>query len=102
MLDQMLVEVEIPEMELAHVTTGEAATIRLEAFPGQQLDGKLKRICPRAELRRKQQIFVGEIALPNNAGQFRPGMRGRVSIPAGHAALGWRLFHRAWQKLQLW
>lgn len=101
-LDQMIVEVEIPEAELAHVTTGTAATIRLEAFSGQQLDGPLKRICPRAELRRKQQVFVGEITLPNDAGQFRPGMRGRVSIPAGHAALGWRLFHRAWQKLQLW
>lgn len=101
-LDQMIVEVEIPEAELAHVTNGAAATIRLEAFSGQQLDGQLKRICPRAELRRKQQVFVGEIALPNDAGQFRPGMRGRVSIPAGQATLGWRLFHRAWQKLQLW
>lgn len=101
-LDQLIVEVEIPESELAHVATGAAATMRLEAFPGQQLDGTVKRICPRAELRRKQQVFVGEIALPNDAGQFRPGMRGRVSIPAGHAMLGWRLFHRAWQKLQLW
>lgn len=101
-LDQMIVEVEIPEAELAHVTTGASATIRLEAFAGQRLDGNLKRICPRAELRRKQQVFVGEIVLPNDAGQFRPGMRGRVSIPAGQASLGWRLFHRAWQKLQLW
>lgn len=101
-LDQMIVEVEIPEAELAHVATGATATIRLEAFFGQQLDGTLKRICPRAELRRKQQVFVGEIALPNDAGRFRPGMRGRVSIPAGYATLGWRLFHRAWQKLQLW
>ena len=101
-LDQMIIEVEIPEAELAHVTSGAAATIRLEAFPGQQLDGTLKRICPRAELRRKQQVFVAEIALPNDAGQFRPGMRGRVSIPAGQAMLGWRLFHRAWQKLLLW
>lgn len=101
-LDQMIVEVEIPEAELAHVATGSAATIRLEAFAGQQLDGNLKRICPRAELRRKQQVFIGEIALPNDASQFRPGMRGRVSLPAGQASLGWRLFHRAWQKLQLW
>lgn len=101
-LDQMIVEVEIPEAELAHVTAGAATTMRLEAFPGQKLEGTLKRICPRAELRRKQQVFVGEIALANDTGQFRPGMRGRVSIPAGHALLGWRLFHRAWQKLQLW
>ncbi len=101
-LDQMIVEVEIPEAELARVPAGSAATIRLEAFSGQQLEGTLKRICPRAELRRQQQVFVGEIALPNTAGQFRPGMRGRVSFPNGYATLGWRLFHRAWQKLQLW
>lgn len=101
-LDQLIVEVEIPEAELAHVPTGAEATIRLEAFPGQQLTGSMKRICPRAELRRQQQVFVGEIALPNEAGQFRPGMRGRVSIPNGYATLGWRLFHRAWQKMQLW
>lgn len=101
-LDQLLVEVEIPEAELAYVPADAAASIRLEAFPGQKLEGSLRRICPRAELRRKQQVFVGEILLPNESGAFRPGMRGRVSIPAGRATLGWRLFHRAWNKLRLW
>jgi RND family efflux transporter MFP subunit len=101
-LDQMIVEVEIPEAELASVRDRTAATIRLEAFAGDPLEGTLQRICPRAELRRKQQVFIGEIPLPNHANQLRPGMRGRVSLSAGQATLGWRLFHRALTKLRLW
>lgn len=101
-LDQMIVEVEIHEAELASVPDHASATIRLEAFPSHRLEGTLQRICPRAELRRKQQIFVGEIPLPNSTGQLRPGMRGRVSLAAGHSTLGWRLFHRALTKLRMW
>ncbi|MCX7419843.1 MAG: efflux RND transporter periplasmic adaptor subunit [Planctomycetia bacterium] len=101
-LDRMIVEVEIPESELANVPPNTIATIRLEAFPNQRLDGTLKRICPRAELRNKQQVFVGEIELPNDAAQLKPGMRGRVSLAAGQSTLGWRLFHRTWNKVRLW
>lgn len=101
-LEQMIVEVEIPEADVAEVPADTQATIRLEAFPGQRLTGTLHRICPRAELRRKQQIFVGEIPLPNESGQLRPGMRGRVSLSAGQSTLGWRLFHRALTKFQMW
>ncbi len=101
-LDRMIVEVEISESELAHVPANTSATIRLEAFPDRRLEGQLQRICPRAELRGKQQVFVGEIALPNDDGRLRPGMRGRVALQAGRATLGWRLFHRAFNKLLLW
>ena len=101
-LDRMIVEVEIPESELANVPSNTIASIRLEAFPNQRLEGKLKRICPRAELRNKQQVFVGEIELPNDAAQLKPGMRGRVSLEAGQSTLGWRLFHRTWNKVRLW
>jgi len=101
-LDRMIVEVEIPESELANVPSNTIASIRLEAFPNQRLEGKLKRICPRAELRNKQQVFVGEIELPNEAAQLKPGMRGRVSLEAGQSTLGWRLFHRTWNKVRLW
>lgn len=101
-LDQMIVEVEIPEAEFASISDHASATIRLEAFPSHRLEGTLQRICPRAELRRKQQIFVGEIPLPNSTGRLRPGMRGRVSLAAGQSTLSWRLFHRALTKLQMW
>ena len=101
-LDRMIVEVEIPESELAHVPPQTDAVIRLEAYPDQRLTGPLKRICPRAELRNKQQVFIGEVELPNDTGQLRPGMRGRVALPAGNSTLGWRLFHRAWNKWRLW
>lgn len=101
-LDRMIVEVEIPESELANVSSNTVASIRLEAFPNQRFDGTLKRICPRAELRNKQQVFVGEIELPNDAAQLKPGMRGRVSLQAGQSTLGWRLFHRSWNKVRLW
>ncbi len=101
-LDRMIVEVEIPESEIAHVPANSEAVIRLEAFPDRRLVGSLKRICPRAELRNKQQVFIGEIELPNDDGQLRPGMRGRLHLAAGQATLGWRLFHRAWNKWRLW
>ncbi len=101
-LDRMIVEVAIPESEVAYLAPHAETTIRLEAFPSQPVTGSLNRICPRAELRNQQQVFVGEIALPNESGGLRPGMRGRAKLKAGHAPLGWRLFHRAWDKLRLW
>ncbi len=93
-LDQMLVEVAIPEPDIRHIAVGQAVSVTLDAFPGETLTGQLRRIHPRSEVRDESHVFIAEVELPNPQGRLRPGMRGAADIVAGQRMLGWILLHR--------
>ncbi len=93
-LDQMLVEVAIPEPDIRHVAVDQEVSVVLDAFPGETLTGKLRRIHPRSEVRDESHVFIAEVELPNPQGRLRPGMKGSADITAGRRMLGWILFHR--------
>ena len=93
-LDQMLVEVAIPEPDIRHITVGQEVSVTLDAFPGETLTGKLRRIHPRSEVRDESHVFIAEVELPNRQGRLRPGMKGTADIVAGQRMLGWILLHR--------
>ena len=101
-LDEVVVELAIPERSVAYVQEQAEATIRLDAFAGQSWSGAVHRIHPRAEIREAQQVFVGELELSNPAGTLRPGMRGAVKVDAGWAPTGWILFHRPFRVVTRW
>jgi RND family efflux transporter MFP subunit len=100
-LDRLIMEVEIPDREIAHVKPGQTARTRLEAFPSQQLSGVVQRINPRSETRHHANVFVAEVTLTNPDQQLRPGMEGRSRISTAYHTLGWIVFHRLCNKLQL-
>ncbi|MFM9964544.1 MAG: efflux RND transporter periplasmic adaptor subunit [Planctomycetaceae bacterium] len=93
-LDQMLVEVAIPEPEIRHIALDQEVSVVLDAFPGETLTGTLRRIHPRSEVRDESNVFIAEVELPNPQGRLRPGMKGSADINAGRRMLGWILFHR--------
>ena len=93
-LNQMLVEVAIPETDIRHVAVDQAVSVVLDAFPGETLTGKLRRIHPRSEVRNETHVFIAEVELPNAQGRLRPGMQGSADITAGRRSLGWILLHR--------
>ena len=93
-LDQMLVEVAIPEPDIRHITVGQEVSVTLDAFPGETLTGKLRRIHPRSEVRDESHVFIAEVELPNPQGRLRPGMKGTADIVVGQRMLGWILLHR--------
>lgn len=94
-LDQMVVEVAIPESDVSFVKPAMATRLRLDAFPMRTYRGRIERIHPRAELRDHGNVFMAEVMIDNHRGILRPGMRGTARIPAGNQPLAWILFHDA-------
>lgn len=98
-LDQMVMEVLIPDAEIDRAQVGRDVTCRLESLPHQPLRGRLVRIYPRSELREAENVFVGRVELKSQSPELRPGMRGRAKLSVGARPLIWILFHRAWDHL---
>ncbi len=101
-LDRMLVEVAIPERDVAHVKTGQLVSIRLDAWPNRTWTGTLLRIHPRTEVRHDETVFIGEVELDNPDDVLRPGMQGTSRVETGWSMLGWVVLHRPWESFLLW
>ncbi len=98
-LDQMVMEVLIPDAEVDRAEVGRSVSCRLESLPHHPLEGRLVRIYPRSELREAENVFVGRVELASQSPELRPGMRGRAKLSVGPRPLLWILFHRAWDHL---
>lgn len=98
-LDEMIVELAIPEEDVAYVRPRQPVRLRLKAFPSQVVEGHIERIHPRAELRGDQWGFIGEFHLDNRDRAYRPGMTGSAVVQAGRRRLGWVLLYKPWHAL---
>ncbi len=98
-LGEMVVEVAIPDGQISHVQPGQQVSIRLDAHPTLTLEGTLTKIHPRAEQRNAENVFIGEVLLPNPGKILRPGMNGRAKVVAAEHPLVWNLFHGAYEYL---
>ena len=101
-LDEMTVEVAIPEDDARLVQQASPIHIWLDAFPGRRWDGKVERIHPRAELKDRENVFVAELTLVNAEAKLRPGMRGQARIETVLRPWGWNLFHKAGASVLRW
>ncbi|MBW3540117.1 MAG: efflux RND transporter periplasmic adaptor subunit [Planctomycetes bacterium] len=100
-LDRMVVEIAVPEEDIAYVTPDGPVEIQLDAFPGETWSGRLERIHPRSEIRDEEHVFIAEVRLDNPRGVLRPGMTGRARIAGPEKTLGWTLFHKPWERIVL-
>jgi multidrug efflux pump subunit AcrA (membrane-fusion protein) len=98
-LDRVVIEVAIPEDEIAYVREAMQVDVRLEAYPRRRWQGQIHRIHPSAETREHETVFIAEITLANEDGLLRPGMAGRAKVRVSRRMLGWVLFHKAWDDL---
>ncbi len=101
-LDEMIVEIAIPEADIAYVESGREVTIVLDAYPRKDWAGRLTRIHPRSEIREHEHVYIAELRLKNDFGLLRPGMRGRAEVVGPQRALAWNLFHKPWERLLFW
>jgi multidrug resistance efflux pump len=98
-LDEMAVELSIPEEDIAHVQLGQQVRFRLTAHPLRTYDGTIDRIHPRAETRDTENVFVAQVKVCNADASLRPGMEGSAKIATARHAWGWNLFHKAWDSV---
>ena len=101
-LDTMMAEIGIPGDRIADVSPGMPVRVQIEGVPDRAWEASLSALRPRAEVRDGANVFISETGLPNTAQLLKPGMRGVAHVDAGRKPLGWVLFHRPLEKLQIW
>ncbi len=101
-MDEMIVELQVPDEDIAHVRSNLKAQYRLTALPWKTLDGEIQLIHPQSETRDGSNVFVAELGLDNPDQSIRPGMRGQAKILSDPHPLGWNLFHKAWDGFVSW
>jgi hypothetical protein len=101
-LEQMNVELAVPEDDMPFIQRGMPVRLVLDAFPMETYQSQVERIHPRAELVEGENVFVAEMPVENPYQKLLPGMRGRARIAAGHARIGWIVFRRPVAAIFAW
>ena len=103
-LEEMLVEMDVPDHEFSRVRAGMPVSFRMEAYSGWSGDSHIARLYPQSEQRDGKNVFVAEAAVVGAAPELRPGMRGRASIEGDRKTIAWILGHRFvdWAQTALW
>ncbi len=83
-LDEVLVELAVPERYRAGLTRGQSATIRVDALPGRTFAGRVDEIGPAAAL--ASRTFLVKVRVANPDGTLRPGTFARGAIVTGMRA----------------
>jgi RND family efflux transporter MFP subunit len=76
--DKMRVVVQIPDSDVPYCDPGDAATVEIDALPGQKFPAKVSRIAESEDPRTK--LMRVEIDLPNKTRKLKQGMYGWVTI----------------------
>jgi len=104
-LDQLYVQIDVPEREAHEILDRDAARMLFAAQPDQAYPLSIERIQPVGIPTQTGVVFQlrarSEDAPPS---WWRPGMSGTVKIDAGWRNAGWILTHRTsdWLRRQLW
>ncbi|KAA5545910.1 efflux RND transporter periplasmic adaptor subunit [Roseiconus nitratireducens] len=101
-LDQMVVELEIPDHEIGFIQPNTVARIRLNAGGGDAIEKPLDRLYPAAEVRDDQNVFVACVNLPNADRKLRPGMRGDAIAYGPVRPWLWSMVRTGWERTLWW
>jgi multidrug resistance efflux pump len=86
-VQRMVVEASVPEGEVHHVAAGQPATVRLDAFPGLVLTGRVSRVgtLARSSVERPWEAkrFDLIVDLDATTAQLRPEMTARADVRVG-------------------
>jgi RND family efflux transporter MFP subunit len=77
-LDKVRIRVAIPERDAPLASVGDAASITLQALPGEAFSGSITRLA--GGMDQSTRTMLVEIDLPNDDGKLIPGMFGQATI----------------------
>lgn len=77
-LDQLWLDVAVPEAQAALVAPGRSASVTLPAFPGETFSGRVAAVLPEAT--RETRTLRVRIELPNKGGRLRAGLSAQVAL----------------------
>jgi len=79
-LKSLIIRVNLNEVDIAKVHTGQPVRITLDAYPQKTFTGKVTFVAPSAELVEKIKVFKVEISLDELSDAYRTGMSANVEI----------------------
>jgi RND family efflux transporter MFP subunit len=80
-LDDLEIEVDVPERYFSDLKTGEPAGIRFESLPGVEIEGRISAVVPRADPQSRS--FPLKVRFGAGGARVGTGMLAQVSLPAG-------------------
>jgi hypothetical protein len=101
-LDQMVIELEVPEYEIGYISSGAVARVRLNAADGGSIEQPINSVYPSAEIRDDQNVFIATLEVRNPDGKLRPGMRGDAIAYGPLRPWLWSLVRSGWEKSLWW
>ena len=79
-LKSLISRVNLNEVDIAKVRTGQSVRVSLDAYPQKAFGGKVRFVAPAAKLVDKIKVFEVEVALDELTEAFRTGMSANVEI----------------------
>jgi transcriptional regulator with GAF, ATPase, and Fis domain len=105
-LSSAVVDVAIPQRDVALLRSGQPAAIKLDSYPQRSWHNTVSVVSPEAEKEDGEPTFAARIPLSNSDAALRTGMTGRAKIYIGIRPAGYVLLRRPalwiWQTLWNW
>ena len=105
-LSSAVIDVSIPQSDVALVRPTQSAVLKLESYPQKKWRGDVELVSAQAQLVNGEWTFAARVPLPNSSGLLRSGMTGSAKVLTGYRPLAYVLLRRpvlwAWQTAWLW
>ena len=101
-MNQMVIEIEIPEYEIGYVKRGAESRIKIDAVGGKSIRLPIDDIYPRAEMRDQRNVFVAKIIVDNANHSLKPGMMGDATLYGPLRPWLWSWVRGGYEKLLWW
>lgn len=102
-IEEMYVEIEIPERDAHAILNSMKAEIAFATLPGQRYPVVIERLEPTARVKTEGNVFVvrARFNAPGVDPWWRPGMSGVAKLEAGDKPIIWLMTHRLFDFLRL-
>ena len=105
-LTSAVIDVSIPQGEVALVQPTQSAVVKLDSYPQMTFRGNVELVSAQAQLVNNDWTFAARVPLPNTSGLLRFGMTGNAKVSIGYRPLAYVLLRQpvlwAWQMLWFW